>query len=206
MKRDLNSILLEARKVTISDQAQIINCIEALGRRSLISLITSQKANKVKAWYEKKPTLLTALAHYYEELCDLTEDEVLSAIINISFVDFMCILDRIKKWDYEGLRDDFINRHFYDLIYIYLFDILTDAKGRGDKDVSDFFRVDEAQLYALITAKTTINYVPTKSAMIGESLAQVVCDEFMCVSKDYDIKKALAIFKLLATDRKNVVE
>ena len=197
MKRDLNSVLLEARNVTISDQAEIQNCVEVLGRRSLISLSTPHPSKKIKDWSEKKPTLLIALARYYEELCGLTEDEVISALINISFVDFMCILDHIKKWDYEGLRHDFYTNHFYDLVYIYLFDILMDAKDRGDKHVCDFYRVDGAQLYALITTK-----IPTKSAMIGKTLAEVLCDGFMCISKDYDIKKAIANFRSFATDSK----
>ena len=128
------------------------------------------------------------------------------ALTKISFADFMCILDHIKTWKYEGLRSDFINRYFYNLVYIYVFEILSDAKDRGDKIVCDFFRVDESQLYALIATKTTMDYVSTKSAMLGNSLAEVVCNEFMCISKDYDIKRALANFKSLATDSKRMEE
>lgn len=203
MKRDLNSVLLEARKVQIKDEAEVIKCVETLGKRKLVSIIESKKGVKAKIRDPHTASLLKVVTRYFKDLCDLNNEEVVNGLINISFLDYMCLLDHALMFDCEEIRTDFSSINFSTLTQLLIMEFLEKAKAMGDIDVCNLVRVNKHMLYSLIDDKTPDEEELAKSSMLGPYFSNVVNYGFMRICQDYDIKKAIANFRQFATAATN---
>lgn len=149
-KRDLKDILREVHKESVKEPETIKQYMRALGDRTLYSLMYGNKKccsdeERYDCW-----SCLEFVLMAYAGFRDLTDEEIARCLKNITFKDFLCLIDHLNDHymepeDFEEkgiIRNDFGMAYMQETALGYLLKLLLRAKGWGDPDVNNFCRIN----------------------------------------------------------------
>lgn len=148
-KRNLNSILREIQKKSVKDPGVIRQYMQALGNRTLYSLMYGEKehcsaAKRYECWSCLEFVLLA-----YEDLADLTEEEIERCMKRITLKDFLCLADHLndrprrsaEPCGVGAVRDDKESVYTRELALVCLLRLMLRARVMGDEDVNNFYAI-----------------------------------------------------------------
>jgi hypothetical protein len=206
MKRNLNDILLEVRKVPITDEHEIMACINRLGNRTISSLLENI-IEDINEFGPFETSTFNLLLSCHDDFICLSDEKKLYALRNITFKEFMCLIecinDGVEGITYESWIDNV--RSFTFTIIYFAFTLL---RLRGDKDVCDFMRIDFNELQdilAYISLELPVNLLHKKEYKILldyiESSTYSWDNQLFKSCDNYDLTQARAHFLELANSK-----
>lgn len=188
MKRNLEEILLEARRVTIKDEKEVMDCINRLGGRSMGSLLEGVEKD-LECFGDFRSSLTFRILHGYVKISELSYSQKKHALMNITFKEYISLMRSGLWYKNNGfVRDKMIE--VLDFMFILL-------RIRGDKDVGDFMRIDFRVFEEMCSKKNielpSVDFGDMPSVMLLDYIDKrrnlLEC-RFFELCDDYDVDKA----------------